>query len=115
MIGKGIFEREIGDRKVGFKFGTYAAGVSEQESGESIFQIFRKIESKESIVMSLLYYFYGGAVAYCKKYNLEKPSIDEVADWLEELGLDVCMQIFNESLLQPKNVKAPEKTGQNQT
>lgn len=112
MIGKGIFERTINGKTVGFKFGTYAAAVAEQESGMSISQIFSNIQSNKSIVMSLLHYFYGGAASYCKSKGLETPTIDVVSDWLEEIGLQDCMVIFTDSLSQPKNSEAPTQTGQ---
>jgi hypothetical protein len=111
MIGKGIFEREISTGKVGLKFGTYAAGISEREYGKNISSLFEDMNTGKSSVFSLLCYFYGGAVAYANHQGQPAPSIDQVGDWIEELGVEEATKIFLASLEQPKNSKAPEKAG----
>lgn len=112
-IGKGVFEREISGKKVGFKFGMYASAISQEQAGVSIYEIFRRI-SEQGGDMPILQYFYGGAVAYAEANKLPKPGMGEVADWIEEIGFDRVMEIYVQSLPKPdneKNATSPEKPG----
>lgn len=111
MGGKGVFEFEVEGKKVGFKFGMYAAGISERVAGCSIMELFQRIHGQKLVVkddktvvyeplpglttISLLQYFYGGAVAYTGN---EKLAIDEVADMIDEIGVDKAFQAFTESI-----------------
>lgn len=128
MIGKGIFEfdAEIDGtkKKIGFKFGMYAAAVSERIAGCSIIELFdrihgKRIEGKDNkgnpivtlipgqSTISLLHYFYGGAVAYSKDETID---IDTVSDYIDAIGLKAAMEVFTKSIstYTPKNNQAPE-------
>jgi hypothetical protein len=114
MIGKGLFEFTLDDgKKIGFKFGMYAAGLSEKSAGHSITEIFKRIHNGPDRTLSLLHYFYGGAVAYNDSTKgTEEISLDKVSDWIDSLGLVKAMNLFSESVQSsvPKNGKAPKET-----
>jgi hypothetical protein len=108
MIGKGLFELQVDGKTVGFKFGVYSAGISEKVSGLSIGNIFDNIKKEEGAMLAILHYFYGGAVVYAQNNKAKEPTLDEVSDLIELIGLDECLRIFKESLAVPKNSEAPE-------
>lgn len=122
-IGSGIFEVDLKQGKVGFKFGMYASSVTQKVTGKKISEVFRMMfdyakDEKGEISggattayteSGLIHYFYGGAVAYAERNSLRIPTVDEVADWLEELGFEKAIEIYSKSLAGP-NVKAPEVT-----
>jgi hypothetical protein len=112
MHGKGIFEFEIDGQKIGFKFGMYAAAITEKMAGCQIMELFQRIHGSKLVyddkgnitgrellpglgTISLLQYFYGGAVAYTKN---DKLSIDDVADQLDLIGLEKAFVVFSESV-----------------
>jgi hypothetical protein len=112
MIGKGIFEFEIEGQKIGFKFGMYAAAVTEKISGCSIMELFQRIHGAKILynekgevtgrellpgmaTISLLQYFYGGAVAYNKNDQL---TLDEVGDYLDLIGEEKAFLTFSQSV-----------------
>lgn len=104
IIGKGIFEFEIDGKQVGFKFGTEAAGYTEQYAGIEISELFKKIgEKKGEATLSLLHYFYGGGRAYATYKRMDEPSFSQVCDWLDEIGTDKLSKTFQLSLEGPKN------------
>jgi hypothetical protein len=115
MIGKGEFEVDVNGVMVGFKFGMYASGITEKESGLNIGEFFGKFQGQVSIEM-LLYYFYGGHVAYCKLKNLQPQNIVVFGDTLEDIGLEKLLSIYSESLgVYSKNGQAPKESGQPST
>lgn len=114
MIGTGIFTIKLGEKTVGFKFGMYASAITEKESGYGIFEVFKRIfeEPSESSLL-VLNYMYGGAVAYAKSKGEKEPTVDEVGDWMEEIGIDEAMKIYSDSITSYKskllkNNPAPE-------
>lgn len=112
MLNKGIYEFEGG---IGFKFGMYSAAVSEKEAGCSISSLLKKMATEGESTMAILQYFFGGAVAYrvYKKLDHSDITIDVVADWMETIGDEKVLEIFNESIGMPKNSPAPmTQTGQ---
>lgn len=110
MVEKKLFEYENG---VGFKFGMYASSITEQESGVSITGLIKRMSAEGHATTAVLQYFYGAAVSYRKSIKGEIPTIDEVADWVESLGVEETDRIFRESLGLPKNSEAPQtETGQ---
>jgi hypothetical protein len=128
MIGKGTFEYEIGadgaKRKVGFKFGMYAAAITEKVAGCTMQEVLARIHGSRYVVgeggkvveekiegmatLSLLHYFYGGAVAYSQDESI---SLSDVADIIEAIGEAEAYTAFAKSLESyiPKNGQAPEK------
>ena len=104
MIGKTIYEYD----GFGFKFGMYASAIIQKESGTSISVLIKRMGIEGEATQAILQYFYGGAVAYFAHKKIEKKvTIDEVADWLEQIGDSESVRIFNESLGVPKNSEAP--------
>ncbi len=111
MIGKTIYEYE----GFGFKFGMYASSVSEKVSGTNISGLIKRMAVEGESTTAILQYFYGGAVAYDKYKKIERTlELSDVADFLEQLGDEETVKIFNESLGVPKNSEAPKETGQTQ-
>jgi hypothetical protein len=125
MIGKGIFEFDVDGRKIGFKFGMYAAAITEKEAGCTITELFQRIHGFKPLFdekgekvgqepipglssISLLQYFYGGAVAYSRNEQL---TVDEVGDMLDIIGIDKAYTTFSESIqtyLPKKKQETPE-------
>jgi hypothetical protein len=110
MLGKSVYEYE----GFGFKFGMYASSVTEEISGTNISGLIKRMGEEGKATTALLHYFYGAAVSYKlhKKLDIEV-TLDVVADWIESLGDEEAVKLFNESLGMPKNLEAPkEETGQ---
>ncbi len=107
MVEKGIFEFEIEGKKIGFKFGMYAAAITQKESGSSIVDLFKVMALGSDGGVALLQYFYGGAVAYASNKKLPVPTIDEVGDWIEAIGWDESLRVYSESIkiYIPKNAE----------
>ncbi len=98
MVEKGIFEFEVDGKKVGFKFGMYAAAITQKESGSSIIDLFKIMAQGNDGGVALLQYFYGGAVSYATNKKLTIPTIDEVGDWIEVIGWDESLKVYSESI-----------------
>ena len=112
MLEKKIYEFE----GFGFKFGMYASAITQKVSGTNIGGLIKKMSSEGESEMAILHYFYGGAVAYEEhKKTGREVSVSDVADMLETIGDAKALEIFNESLGVPKNLEAPQKTGQTET
>jgi hypothetical protein len=108
MIGKGTFTFEVNGKTIGFKFGMLASAFTEKESGKSISDIFQGItEGKGDSTMSLLHYFYGAALAFAKSTKSEDPSIDDVSDWITEIGHRPALDMFQDSIKMPKAPDSP--------
>lgn len=112
MVEKKLFEYKEG---IGFKFGMYASSITENISGVGISGLIKKMNSEGEATTAILHYFYGAAVSYCESKGLDKPTIPQVADWVESIGVEESDKIFRESLGLPKNSEAPKmETGQEQ-
>lgn len=113
MIGSGVFEFEIDGRKIGFEFGMLASAYTEEVSKLSIYEVFKKMASGKSQI-SILHYFYGGAVAYNEFRNIdENVTVAKVSKYIEAIGLRAAMDVYVKSIESylPKNGKAPKKAG----
>ena len=113
MIGKGIFEIEVGEETIGFEFGMYASMETEEIADMTIFEVFKKIANGRQ--KPLLQYFYGGIVAYNHFRNIDKKiTLGDVSRIIEKLGLEKSMDIYLKSIESyiPKNGQAPKVTGQ---
>lgn len=111
MVEKKLFEYE----DFGFKFGMYASSITENISGVGISGLVKRMNSEGEATTAILHYFYGAAVSYCESKGLEKPTLPQVADWVETIGVEESDRIFRESLGLPKNSEAPKmETGQEQ-
>jgi hypothetical protein len=98
MVEKGIFEFEINGEKVGFKFGMYAAAITQKEAGMSIFELLKVIAKGQDGGVALQQYFYGGLVSYCTNKKLPIPTLDQVGDVIEVIGFDSAMDVYAKSL-----------------
>lgn len=111
MIGSGIFPI---DDKRGFKFGMNAADITEQAAGRNIEGLLKGIIDKEPGRTSLLKkYFYGGAVSYARDNKVDVPDEWDVGNWMQDIGTEKCLEIFNKSLATypSKNSDSPPGEG----
>lgn len=114
---KGVFEFEVGEPKktVGFKFGMMALGIAEQKQGKSIREILETMKAGKADVMMLLHVMYGAACQYYENKKIDVDlSVDEVSDWIEDIGLEEMQRVIVEGLYQyvPKNSNSLAKTGE---
>lgn len=122
---KGIFDFEIGGKKRGFKFGTYAMAIACRAENCKVGELLKKIglttEVKEGEersgnidLMALLNFYHAAAVAHAE-HNKQPVdfTVQDVSDWLDELGEEKMAKITTEGLTQyePKNERAPETPG----
>ncbi len=99
MIGTGEFIIEVGEKRYGFKFGMYASAITEKESGFGIFEVFKRIfNNPGETSLLVLNYMYGGAVAYAKAKKTDEPSVVEVGEWMEEMGIERAMKVYTDSI-----------------
>lgn len=111
MIGKALYEFEVKDKKIGFKFNMYASSVTEEVSGVGISELLQVKDGRT--VQMLLYYFWGGYVSWCSITGNKQMDMSTFSDYLEELGLDKLLNIYSESLgVYSKNGEAPKEKGQ---
>lgn len=118
---RGIFEFEIGGRKRGFKFGTYALAIACEKEACSVDVLFRKCgipyldadgEYKRDKVelKAFINLWYGAAVHFVKSSGKEIDFTDaDVSDWCDELGLDRINEMLISALTpyDPKNSNSP--------
>lgn len=110
MLNKTIYEFD----GFGFKFGMYASHIIESEFKTSVFGLVRKMNDDGQQTTALLQYFYAGAQAYEDyKKTGKKLTLEEVSDFVEKIGDEKAVEIFNDSLKLPKNLEAPKGTEQN--
>jgi hypothetical protein len=116
-IGRGTFEREVNGKKYGFRFGNYASSITEEKTGQKITETLSSmikvndagvLETTQHTLKALNLYFYGGAVWYAELNNKPVPTPAHVAVWMEEIGDDEVVKIWQESLVIP-NAETPEK------
>jgi hypothetical protein len=126
---KGIFEFEVFEKKRGFKFGTYGISVACEKEGCSIDELYKKcgipyngknglVKSDKPNIKALLHLFFGAAVHYTEHKKQEVDfSVSDVADWLDEIGLEKINQIIVDGLNQyvPKNSNSLAETGEKVT
>ena len=111
MLGKGIYTFEVDGKTIGFKFGMLASAYSEKEAGASISVIFEKITNQGGeATLSLLHYFYGAAVAWAKSVKQEPPTIDQVSDYIDSIGVQKAIELFQDSIGAPKNGTPKKKS-----
>lgn len=109
MISKGIYTVEIDGKTVGFKFGMRASEFTEKETGTSISRVMQKInDGGGETTVSILHYFFGAACSYAAAKKEELPSLEQVEEYIDSMGLASAMKIFSESLGVPKNSPTPE-------
>lgn len=116
---KGITEFEVSGVKRGFKFGTYALGITEKEEERPVSEILRQLEPKgvSLSILTLLNIFYGAAVAYSESKKQTQDFVkSDVSDWLDELGLEKVYEMLTNGMQQyvPKNLQSPAEIGENQ-
>jgi len=110
FLARGLYEFE----GFGFKFGMYAGHIIENEFKTSVFGLIKRMGEEGQQTTALLQYFYAGAQAYEDfKKTGKKLTLEEVSEFIEIIGEEKAVEIFNESLQLPKNSVAPkEETGQ---
>ncbi len=115
MIKKGFFSLEAGGKTVGFKFGIMAAKYTEEISNEAISSVSKRIIGGPRQTEALLHYFYGGAASFASSKSLPVPTLDEIADILDAVGVEAVSRIFNESIQGPAdpNLQTQEKEKEN--
>lgn len=116
---KKIFEFD----KIGFKFSMLARGITEREAGEPLGKILagmlevtqdengkQVFRENGNTTLATLRILHGGACAYAISKGLKEPSIDQVADLIEEIPGEKILEMYSEALKSyiPKNVNAPE-------
>ena len=106
-------EFEVFGKTRGFKLGTYTFKLINQEAGtKTIEEVFERMKSGATDFASTFYFCCAKHYAMSKKQAIDFEEVD-VADWLDELGLDKTAQITTElfKVYTSKNAEAPE-TGQ---
>ena len=98
MKGRSIFELDVNGEKVGFRFGMLASAYTEEISGVSIYEVFKRIGQGLSI-QSLLFYYYGGLRAYNEFNGIKKEiTIPMVSEILEEIGSELAHEVYMDSI-----------------
>lgn len=116
---KGEAEIEINGKMQGFVWNMAALTKLGDLLNLSITKMAKEmVEPKFSFIAAFLYV---GALYECKKKG-ENPSftLEDASEWITEIGIERCMQLFNDAFTSPeiqeeKNVTAPEKSGLNST
>ena len=106
-------EFEVFGKKRGFKLGTYTFKLINQAAGTTtIEEVFERMKSGSTDFASTFYFCCAKHYAMSNKTVIDFEEVD-VADWLDELGLEKMAEITTElfKVYTSKNVKAPE-TGQ---
>ena len=131
---KGIFEFELeGNKKVGFKYGTYGISISCEKEGCAVDELFRRcgmpyltkgadgkpeVRADQPKLQSLLHLVYGAAVHYAEDNNIPVDfKVSTVSNWLDEIGEEKLKPMMVDSLTQyiPKNLKSLAETGEKAT
>jgi len=112
---RGVFEFEIEGKKRGFHFNFMAFGVLEEMTGLDLDELISKLSGRGAKVKLLSQFFFAGAKNYCDSRGQEVDfTINDVSDWVTEIGFDKAFQLIAEALgtKTPKNSKPhPEKVG----
>lgn len=109
---RGVSEVEIGGVQRGFKFGTYSMALTSEAEGIDLIELNRRLEKPSAHLKTLLGFLHAAAVSYCiSKGQKADFTTADVADWLDEIGLDKGMDLIRVGLAVP-NTPAPEAPGQ---
>jgi len=106
-------EFEVFGKTRGFKLGTYTFKLINQASGtKTIEEVFERMKAGGTDFASTFYFCCAKHYAMSNKAPIDFEEVD-VADWLDELGLEKVGEITTElfQVYTSKNVKAPA-TGQ---
>lgn len=122
-----MIEKEINGKKYGFHFNFYAWGMAEEEIGLPLDDILKVLgpdtdnkgnkivkpsNSRLKIICSLIYI---GAKNYHESKGIPIDfKVNDIGDWLEEIGFIESMKILESALkmMIPKNIAAPQTEGQ---
>ena len=118
---RGIFEFEIGGKKRGFKFGTYALSVACKKEGCSVDALFRRcgipyrdeagnVKADPIDLQAFINLWYGAAIHFAKSAGQEVDFTEvEVSDWCDELGQERVEAMLLEAIIpyNPKNSTSP--------
>lgn len=111
---KGLVEKEIGGKKVFFKFNMAALTLFGDLQGLSFAEI--GIELANPKLSSLSNLMYAAAKTYDRQEKPKEPqnySQDDATEWVAELGFGEALNFFNEAFEVPeeKNGQAPTEAG----
>jgi hypothetical protein len=114
MLFKGTVELEVAGVKRGFKFGMLASGYFCEEEKITLKEMTDRLQNPTPI--TAINCLYSAAKAYCVSKEVEITfKAHDVADWIDELGLDTVFDMIFKSMqvyqrADEKNVKTPELT-----
>jgi hypothetical protein len=105
-----MVEFEVFGKTRGFKLGTYTFKLINQEAGtKTVEEVFEKLKEKREDFACTFYWCCAKHWAMSAKQDVDFSEVD-VADWLDELGLEqmqtISAQLFKTYIT--KNLKAPE-------
>lgn len=103
---KGVIEIDISGALRGFKFGTRAMALFCEHQKISLKEVDALLRNDPSLDVVLDFYWCG-AVAYSRINKLPDPSLDEVADWIDQYGLSKLDDDVSKAIENP-NLQAPE-------
>lgn len=109
---KGVFEFQVQDKTVGFKFGILALAIAEEKEGKPLSELLELLTTGKVSTKTLLHLLYGAAVQYAEqKSKAVDFTLSDVSDWCEEIGFENIYPAFRSGLTQylPKNSKSPSK------
>ena len=115
-----MIERDIPGKKRGFWFNFYAFSIVEEKLGRPIDEILKDLNPEDGkprkpTTKIICTFFYAGAVNYCEKKDQPIDfKINDMGDWIEDLGFEDAMSIISTSLKvdKPKNIQPPQPEGE---
>jgi hypothetical protein len=112
---KGVVEKEIGGKKVFFKFNMAALSYFADLQGLTIQKL--GIELSDPKFSTIANFFYAGAVTYCRQEKKPQEfTQDDALEWIGIIGFEEAVQLFADAFVAPveKNQPAPT-TGHSKT
>lgn len=108
---RNTYETELNGKKIGFKCGTLAIAIACREAKvKSTDELFKLMAEGDMVVALALFYGSASQYAISKKMPIDF-TMDDVSDWLEELGEEESTKITTSMLESfiPKNLTAPQE------
>lgn len=116
-----VFEFQVGDKKVGFRFNMLAMGRACRLEKCTLDQLFERLGINESGAVDLMAinnFLYAAAMNYTEGKSMTVDyTAPDVSDWIEEIGYDKTIQMVKDVFKTPeiKNQPAPSETGLSDT
>ncbi len=111
-VENGIIEVQVGDKTIGFKFGTYTFKVIRELTGvDTIEDVFKKLTISNNAEF-LVSFVQACAIHYAREKRVGKVDFSDMdaAEWIDEMGL-VASRLMITELIKAytvKNLPAPE-------